>query len=67
MTFDEYAHAVPTLQKESAEKMDALLNGHRGHVSGERGRWKVPKTLILLGRAVAKPGYRACLGAMGSA
>jgi len=26
MTFDAYAHAVPTLQKESAEKMDALLN-----------------------------------------
>jgi integrase len=26
MTLDVYAHAVPTLQRESAEKMDTLLN-----------------------------------------
>jgi integrase len=27
MTLDTYAHAVPTLQRESAERMDTLLNG----------------------------------------
>ena len=36
MTLDVYAHAVPTLQRESAERMDALLIPHDGHAVDTR-------------------------------
>jgi len=41
MTLDVYTHAVPTLQRESAERMDTLLNSNMdtssGHVSNAGG------------------------------
>lgn len=30
LTMDTYSHVIPALQKEAAEKMDALLSGPRG-------------------------------------
>lgn len=36
MTLDVYAHAVPTLQRESAERMDTLLIPHGGHAVDTR-------------------------------
>ena len=43
MTLDVYTHAVPTLQRESAERMDTLLNGI-GDTSGDTRASREVKT-----------------------
>lgn len=51
----------PSITQEKAHVLNAI-----GDTPRNMREWNGHKTLILLGRAVAKPGYRACLGGLTS-